>query len=145
MHDEKEILISQFIDNELNLDEKIEFVQEVRQSEDFTSEALEMLEQEKLLEKTYNTPAPSLPKAKQKPKVIKVSFANTASLTALAASLLLVVKVFFLTPETMPDNKELHRFVLHMPGAENVSVAGSFSAWQNIKMQQAGGSGYWQV
>lgn len=145
MREEKGILISQFIDNELELGEKIEFVKEVRSDEVFADEAIELLNQEVMVETLFSEPAPELKQQPAKAKLIKLNFANTASLAALAASLILVIKVFILSPDVAVDNKQIHRFVLHMPEAQNVSIAGSFSGWQNIKMDRAGSSGYWQI
>ena len=50
-------LISLFIDNEMDLDEKIEFVETVHSNHAFTPEAVDLLEQEKLLRE-----GPVLPK-----------------------------------------------------------------------------------
>ena len=44
-----DFLISMFIDNELAIDEKIEFVEEVHGCEAFKDETVELLRQEKLL------------------------------------------------------------------------------------------------
>ena len=41
--------ISMFIDDELNLDEKIDFVKKVHREEQFYSESIDLLEQERLL------------------------------------------------------------------------------------------------
>ncbi len=42
-------LISLFIDDEMDLDEKVEFVETVHSSQVFTQETVDLLEQEKLL------------------------------------------------------------------------------------------------
>jgi len=146
MENSKEILISQFIDDELSIDEKIEFVTEIIQTESFAGDTLELLTQEKLMETVYAQEPPALPKITNSLKVRRLTFANTASFTALAASLLLIVKVFFLsTPAVDVAATEMHRFVLHMPEASNVAVAGTFSDWKNLKMQKVNDSGYWQI
>jgi len=145
MREEKEILIRQFIDNELELDEKVDFIKEVRDTDGFADEAIEFLNQEKMMESLFSEPAPEISAVKPKAKIFKLSFANSASLAALAASFILVIKVFILSPDVSVDSKQIHRFVLHMPDAQNVSIAGTFSDWQNIKMQKAGKSGYWQI
>ncbi|PLX65874.1 MAG: hypothetical protein C0603_12935 [Denitrovibrio sp.] len=145
MENEKEILISQFIDDELEIDEKIELVKEIRQTDSFAEQTIEMLEQEKAIASIYNLDAPQVPEAVRAAKVSRLTFANVASMTALAASLILIVKVFFVSAPVSVASSEIHRFVLHMPEAENISIAGSFSGWKNLEMQQVKGSGYWQI
>lgn len=151
MLEHKEILISQFIDDELELSEKIALLKTVNADSSFTQEAIELLEQEKLMESFSSIPAPAIKNAAEKQPLIRFSFANTASFAALAACFILVIKVFFMPPAGIKQTaetqhqKHIHRFVLHMPDAEDVSVAGTFSGWQNIKMDRAGDSGYWQI
>lgn len=145
MENNNDILISQFIDNELDIDEKIAFVTEIIQTESFAGETLELLAQEKLMETIYAQEPPALPMTESPSKVLRLTFANTASLTALAASLFLIVKVFFLSSPVTISTTEMHRFVLHMPEAKNVSVAGTFSDWKNLQMQKVSDSGYWQI
>ena len=145
MREVNDTLISQFIDDELELDEKIDFVNGVRSSADFAGEAVDMLVQEKMMSEVFDIPAPAVKETAEKAKVFKLSFANSASAAALAASLILVVKVFFLSSPAVTDLKEVHRFVLHMPDAGTVSLAGSFSGWENLPMQRIGSTGYWQL
>lgn len=143
MNEIKEILISQFIDDELNTREKIEFVKEVRSSADFADEAVELLEVELEMDGVCDLPVPALPTVKQ-PK--RIPYAGIMSFTALAASLLVVFKVFMMQPVPQTAQiEQMHRFVVHMPDAREVDVAGSFSGWRNIRMQKTGDSGYWQL
>ena len=45
----KDYLISMFIDNELNLDEKIDFVETVHNEQSLKNEAIALLKQEKMV------------------------------------------------------------------------------------------------
>ena len=56
--------ISMFIDNELNLDGKIGFVKRVHKEEEFYSETVDLLEQEKLLRSDTVTLVPRVSVAK---------------------------------------------------------------------------------
>jgi hypothetical protein len=136
---EKEILISQYIDNELNLSEKIEFIKEVHGSEAYFSDALGMLETEQMFG-TEDIHVPELPVFKEKKPVNITAYASFA---ALAASLVLMLKVFMFAP-SVDTAKLQHRFVIYNPDAANVELTGSFNGWKPINMTSAGG-GYWQV
>jgi len=56
----KDYLISMFVDNELDLDEKIEFVETVHSNKPFKNEAIELLDQEKLLQGDMVTAMPEI-------------------------------------------------------------------------------------
>lgn len=134
---EKDILISQFIDDELNIDEKIEFIKELHSDTEYFNDAVGLLEMEKALA----TPEP--------PKIAEIyvkkplNFSMYASFAALAASLIVAVKIFLFAPH-VENTAPVHRFVVYLPDAGNVEVTGSFSEWQPVRMQKVSG-GYWQV
>ena len=136
---EKDILISQYIDDELNLSEKIEFIKEVHESEEYFSDALGMLETEQMFG-TEEIAVPELPVFKEKRPVNLTAY---VSFTALAASLLVMLKVFMFTPE-IDTAKLQHRFVIYNPDAANIELTGSFNGWKPINMTSAG-DGYWQL
>jgi hypothetical protein len=139
--DNRDILISQYIDDELSLEEKAEFVKEINSDDAFCTETLSMLDTEMLM--AGMTPeAPPLPVIKAERRRIFTP-ASVMSFTALAASLLVALKVFMFAP--VPEQHTGgYRFVVHMPGAGHVALAGSFSDWQSIDMKPVG-NGYWQV
>ncbi|MGE4317525.1 MAG: isoamylase early set domain-containing protein [Deferribacterales bacterium] len=136
---EKDILISLFIDDEMNIDEKKQFVKEINSDDDFCADTLDMLQTEQTL---YNLAeeAPPVPVIRQKEPF---SIASYVSFAALAVSLMVMVKVFLMTPETSVS-EHMQRFVIYVPDAGQVSVAGSFNGWQPVRMQKTDG-GYWQV
>jgi hypothetical protein len=155
----KEILISQFIDNDLDTAEKIELVKGVKADDDFADEAISMLEMEQEMESAFDIPAPELKETAKdnvvefpvrEEKARKFPVSTVASMTALAASLVLIIKVFFLPVQDngiqqISADIKMHRFVLHMPAAETVAVTGSFSGWKNLDMKRIKGTDYWQV
>lgn len=136
---EKDILISLFIDDEMNIDEKKQFVREINSDDDFCAETLGMLDTEQTL---YNMAeeAPPVPVIRRKEPF---SIASYVSFAALAVSLLVMVKVFLITPETAPE-EQMRRFVIYVPDAGQVAIAGSFNGWQPMEMQRTDG-GYWQT
>ena len=87
-------LISMFIDDELDLDEKVEFVETVHVNRGFKDETVDLLGQEKLLrgDMVGRVPAPRL----EVPK--KTAPAWWRPLAALSAALAMVAVFFFLVP-----------------------------------------------
>jgi len=53
-------LISMYIDNELSIDEKILFVEHVYDNKPYKNDAVDLLEQEKLLSASLNKTAPAV-------------------------------------------------------------------------------------
>ncbi|ADD67758.1 conserved hypothetical 5-AMP-activated protein kinase, beta-1 subunit (AMPK beta-1 chain) (AMPKb) [Denitrovibrio acetiphilus DSM 12809] len=138
---DRNILISQYIDNELNISEKIDFVKEVNNDDSYFSSALGMLEMEMTMSHTISPPP--IPDISASSKS-KLNITRIASFTALAASLIVMLRVFFFAPDHMPEIRTAHRFVLYHPEASQVEVTGTFSGWQPISMYNAG-NGYWQI
>lgn len=134
---DRDLLISQYIDDELSIDEKISFVHEINSDRAYFEEAVSFLE----MEKGFAVAEP--PKINNIKLKKPLNLSLYASFTALAASVLVLVKVFVFSPEQSVRTAP-HRFVVYMPEASVVELAGSFSAWQPIKMQRVSG-GYWQA
>jgi hypothetical protein len=138
----KDYLISMYIDNELDLDNKIEFVRTVCTEKRIAQQALELLEQEKM----FHTPvADPVPATEIRPLRRRISWLwRPAGILApaLAAAALLF---FFLMPaEQVPRQKD-YRFVVYQPEVSQVEISGSFNDWQRQPMKPAGTSGYWEV
>jgi hypothetical protein len=139
-----------FIDNELSLDEKISFVEQIHKDQSFTNDAVSYLKQEKVLRSML---------AKQVPDTVlplwwapKFSFlAAKPFLVAFVASLLIIAALYF--TQTQPPQTDFqhspawhqHRFVIYQPGSKQVEIAGSFTNWQKISLQPAGSAGYWEL
>lgn len=137
------ILISQFIDDELDLDEKKAFVQAVQTSREYAEEALSLLEQEKWLRAE---PAVALPEMRfAGPRRIRLRHI-LQPFAAFAAGAAAVILVWMFMPAA-PVGEALrpHRFVLYQPEAAQVEITGSFTGWQSLPMKRAGGGGYWEI
>jgi hypothetical protein len=121
-------LISQFIDDELNLDEKIEFVQAVQRGGEFGATAVDLLEQEKMLRAVPSAPA------------LRSPWNARPWLKGLAAAAVAGLVVWLGWPTQQPE-LETQRFVIYAPTAERVELIGSFSDFRPVGMRPAGG--YW--
>ena len=144
-----ETLISQFIDDELALDEKIVFVESVQNDDDFAVETLALLRQEQLLEALPKT----LPKSIDLPQPQQWSWSRLSRsplsprLLATAATLAMAVglTMFFVPRQVPPPLPVPHRFVVFLPQAEEAKIVGTFTDWQPLAMERAGSSGYWSI
>lgn len=137
----KDQLISQYIDEELSLDDKIEFVETVHADAHFTEEALVLLDQEKWLRSDVSDyrPSPSLNTFSGWIRPFLKPMGIFAS--GLAAALL----VLFLTLPKEEPRLTPHRFVLYQPNAAHAEIAGTFTGWSPVPMEKAGTVGYWEV
>jgi hypothetical protein len=137
-----------FIDNELNLDEKIDFVKKVHSEEQFYSESIDLLEQEKLLRSDVVAAAPHV-SVEERPKRFSFQFFTPFLRVAEfgAVAVLILFFVFSIMPENKRQNERfvLKRFVIYQPEARNVQIAGSFTNWDNVPMKMDGTSGYWEI
>jgi len=138
----KDYLISSYIDDELDYDEKIEFVETVHAKASFKDDAVDLLHQEKLIrcDVTDRVPAVALREKRRS----AVSFWRPAGIFAagLAAALLVM---FFVTPQQEQTMLTTHRFVLYQPDVGRVEITGSFLGWEAVAMKKSGTSGYWEA
>jgi hypothetical protein len=136
----KDELISLFIDDELDLDEKTVFVETIHADFFFTEETLDLLNQEKLLATPLMVNRP-MPKTFSFKRLWSFQF----PFKALAAGLATVMIVMLIMwPETKPL-KLAHRFVIFEPGVQHAEIAGSFSRWKPLPLHPSGRNGYWEV
>jgi len=141
---------SMYIDNELSLNEKIDFIKLIHDNEEFKDEAISFIEQEKILAAALNTEVPvSTPPFPSKIRFFP-STRQTISM-AIAACLLIITAFMFgqnypdrilLTPEA---TQVRHRFVIYQEGSKKVEIIGSFTGWQRIPLQPVGNKGYWEI
>ena len=138
----KDYLISSYIDDELDLDEKIEFVETVHAEAPFKDEAVGLLHQEKLIRGKVTDRVPSV--TLQPGRRFTLAWLRPAGMFAagLAAALLVM---FFATPRQDLPATATHRFVLYQPDVKQVEITGSFLGWEAVPMQRSGTSGYWEV
>jgi len=133
-------VISLFIDDELTLDDKIEFVEDIHRSEPFKDETVELLRQEKLLR---SDPVERIPEGKLKEGRFPIlRFLRPASLAAAAAVAALIIVFFSFAPH---QNQETpYRFVFCRPDVSRIEITGSFTGWNAVPMEKVGESGYWE-
>lgn len=138
----KDYLISSYIDGELDLDEKIAFVETIHATASFKDDAVDLLNQEKLLRGEVVAKVPSV--TLEHKRRFAVSWWRPAGIFAagLAAALLVML---FVTPQQEQTLPTTHRFVLYQPDASRVEITGSFLGWEAVPMTRSGASGYWEV
>jgi hypothetical protein len=138
----KDDLISSYIDDELNLDEKIDFVETVHEKASFKANAVDLLNQEKLIrgDVTYRVPSVTLREKRR----FAIPLWRPAGIFAagLVAALLFI---FIVTPQQDKMMLTTHRFVLYQPDVSQVEITGSFLGWEAVPMRKSGSSGYWEV
>ena len=138
----KDYLISSYIDDELNLDEKIEFVETVHEKVSFKNDAVDLLHQETLIRGEVADRVPAVMfRAKRR---FSIPLWRPAGIFAagLAAALLVM---FFVTPQQEQPLLTTYRFVLYQPDVNQVEITGSFLGWEAVSMKKSGASGYWEA
>ncbi|MGD8290269.1 MAG: glycogen-binding domain-containing protein [Desulfobacterales bacterium] len=137
----QDYLISMFIDDELDLDNKIEFVETVHDDRKFKDETIGFLQQEKMLcsEVVDKIPIVKIP-LKEK---IRISFWRPVVI--FAPGLAAAVMLFFLLQPPKEQLSMTRRFVIYQPGVEQVEITGSFTDWRTLPMKKAGASDYWEI
>jgi len=137
----QDYLISMFIDDELDLDNKIEFVETVHSDRNFKDETVGFLQQEKVICAEVVDYIPPL-KVQLKEKAGFPLWRPMAIFASgLAAALILF---FFIQPPKEPLSTA-HRFVIYQPGVEQVEITGSFTEWRSLPMTKAGTGDYWEI
>lgn len=138
-------LASMYIDDEMDLKEKRQFVEMVHRDEDFYTLTMELLDQEqRLRQMPAMLPAPAVEQRWRPP--LRHVLAGLIkpfgfAVTGFAAAVLMVNTVSWNPPPSAQSN----RFVLFEPDAERIELTGSFTGWQRLAMQRIGDSGYWQL
>jgi hypothetical protein len=140
-------LISGFIDDELRLDEKIDFVEEIHQNRQYKDETVGLLRLEMTLQDPMASTRPAL--VWHEPNKKRSLFSGRpwplAVSTALAA--LFVAFIWLGSPQTPTQGdigQQPYRFVFYQPDAVEAEIAGNFTDWRPRPMQPAG-SGYWEL
>ncbi len=142
-------LISLFIDDEMDLDDKIVFVETVHSSRQFSQDAVALLEQEKLLRRL---PA-RMPAAVMAGLQVQPGFSWSLPfrswwqpMAGFAAAVVLMGVGFLLMPtQTTPVPPAEQRFVLYLPQARQAKIVGTFTDWNPVAMHKVGASGYWSL
>jgi hypothetical protein len=139
----KDELVSMFIDDEMDLDEKIEFVEQVHADAAFKDSTIEFLNLEKGLrgDVVERIPEVSVPARKTTPRLFRPLPLAVASLAAVAA---LFVFLFWPVHQESANPNEPYRFVLYRPDVAEAAIAGDFTGWGQVPLQRIGSSGYWE-
>lgn len=142
-------LISSFIDDELDLDEKITFVETVQHSQPFAVEAVALLEQEKMLHALpMPLPATAMPASLQKPSMewSRLFQFWWRPMAGFATALVLVALTLVLLPRQPELSRETeYRFVVYLPQANQARIIGTFTDWTPVDLQRVGSQGYWAL
>lgn len=139
-------LISMFVDNELDIEEKIEFVETVHRNTSFKDETVELLDQERLLHSDMVTAVPNISIPVYRPEKTRGFRLWFAPLSGFASAMVLValVSLFHPAPIISPDGMQ-HRFVIYRPDVTKAAIVGDFTRWSPVPMEKIGDSGYWAV
>jgi len=135
-------LISKFIDDELDLDDKIEFVDRVHADTTFKDESIALLRVEKIIRADVVDRVPPL-KVEIKKKRFSFGLRPLGYLASAAAAAALVL--FFILSHPQPNPATSHRFVIYRPDVSRAEITGTFTGWQRIPMNRIGSSGYWDI
>lgn len=144
----EDYLISMFVDDELDLDEKIEFIEIVHENINFKDETVDLLKQEKLLHTDMVTAMPDvsipepMPEHDQKSGWFRLWL---PPLAGFATAMALVAALFLLRPPPISSQEELHRFVIYRPNADQAEIVGTFTDWSPVALEKIGDSGYWAI
>jgi len=140
-----EYLISMFIDDELDLDDKVSLVRKIRTSGTFSEETMGLLHQEKLIRSDV---VEYVPLVLIKPaRDWKRSLGNLIRPLSFAATGVVVTVLFMFL--FMPLQKEgpqpQNRFVIYRPDVNQAEITGTFTDWKGIPLKKIGASGYWEI
>lgn len=135
-------IISLFIDDEMTIDQKMGFVEQVHADDAFKRLTVALLRQENLLRADPGAPAPA---AKVSISPLRRRFFRFPWAAPLAAGLAAALLLIFLGLPRNETTHLTHRFVIYQPEARNVAVTGTFTDWRAAPMKQAGRSGYWEL
>ena len=138
----RDYLISSYIDDELDLDEKIDFVETVHSHVHYKDETVDLLHQEKQVRGEVVDRVPAVV-FREKRRFSIVLWRPAGLFAAGLAAALLVM--FFVTPRQELPVPTKYRFVLYQPDVKQVEITGSFLGWAAVPMQRTGTSGYWEA
>jgi hypothetical protein len=144
----KEYLISLFIDNEMNLPEKKEFIDTIAEDPHFHEETSSLLEQEALLRNSMVHVTPPVASMPLRKHLFMLLPAWQPALAGFAVALLLLVPIFNFSTTPEPTGtvaQASHRFVIYLPEVQEASVMGTFTDWSPVPMEPMGNSGYWTL
>jgi len=135
-------MISMFIDDELDIDNKIEFVEKAHKDKVFKDETVEFLHQERLIRAQVVDHAPPV-KVRAKRRLTFLPLLRPMGLFASALAAAVVVLLLFMPSQVTTATP--YRFVIYRPDVSRIEITGSFTEWRRIPMNRAESSGYWEA
>ncbi|SDO65277.1 glycogen-binding domain-containing protein [Desulforhopalus singaporensis] len=144
-------LISMYIDDELSLDEKVTFVENVHASGAYFNDTVALLSQEKQLKAVFDCQEPKCsPPAFRRRRLPSVFSWAAAAGVFLILSFVAGMNIHNVndTPEETAITSQpvqYHRFVIFREGVDRVDISGSFTDWQRVPLLPVGSYGYWEV
>ncbi|UCG65431.1 MAG: glycogen-binding domain-containing protein [Deltaproteobacteria bacterium] len=138
-------MISMFIDNELGIDDKIEFVERVHSDKTFKEESVELLNQERVIRSEVVDHVPPV-----KLKVSKGFFSSLFTpllrpMGLVASAVAGVLIILFFSMPSQVHTAVPYRFVFYRPDVIRAEITGSFTEWKKIPMKRTGSTGYWEI
>ena len=139
-----DILASMYIDDELDLYEKVQFVDKVHQDHSFYQNTQKLLEQEQLLRTLPDTSGlpVRLPAAGRIGHRIRQWLKPVIYAAAGFATAGLIAYSMLIPPVQAPRP---NRFVIYNSSARQVELAGSFTGWKRKPLKPIRNSGYWEI
>lgn len=139
-------LISMFIDNELDLDEKIKFVEIVHSDSAYQAETVDLIYQEKeLRQRPVGTVPPLVSDPSRQQRRFQWLRPLLIGLGCAAVIAFLWINIVPFGPKDVQQASKFHRFVIYQPDINSAEITGSFTGWQPQKMNPIGTSGYWET
>ena len=143
----KDELISLYIDDELNLDEKMDFVELIHADRPFKDRTVEFLRLEKEVRSDVVETVPEV--AEPAFRVLSGRRRRPLYLAAATAAAVAMVLVVLFWPVQREVEQVLtsqpYRFVIYRPGAGQAEIAGDFTGWERVTMERIALSGYWEI
>jgi len=138
---------SMYIDNELDLDEKVEFLKTIREDDALYTESLDLLEQEKFLRSDMVPVFPRVQFKEKKRWFVLPAFRPMAWAASACAAAVVVLAVFLVQSYTVPvsGSASPYRFVIYKPDVNDVEISGSFTDWKVLPLKKVGTTGYWEI
>ena len=139
-------MISMFIDDELGIDDKIEFLERVHSDKAIKEESVELLNQERVIrsEVVDHVPPVELKVSKRFFSSLFTPLLRPMGLVASSAVAGVLIILFFSMPSQV-HTAVPYRFVFYRPDVIRAEITGSFTEWKKIPMKRTGSTGYWEI